>query len=529
MNGKNLEMLVLDEADNLLDQGFAEALFDIIKLLPGKEARQTLLFSATVPDKVQSMINAALKKGHRVLKMVQKGDAPVHTKVESRLVLTSGFENLLPTLYETIIKEKKNTQDNAGKLKPFKAICFFPTAKFASLAAQTFNLLRDESGKNPLESTRCIEIHSRLTQGSRERAARNFRENRSAVLFSSDVVARGMDFPDVTHIFQISSPRSLEQYIHRLGRTARGTSTQGLGYLFLSDFERGNAIRTLTPTIKFVEHTTQSAVARLDLSKQAVLPKDATDALTRIMEASQQLEYDVLKGAYLANLGYFAGFGDKEGLVESLNRWATLGWGMASPPKLSSSLAQKLGMGRVRGIQIARDSDRPSSAMGMSRSFSSVPPSGGRDGGFPPRGGDREGGFKPREGGFVPRGDREGGFKPREGGFVPRGDREGGFKPREGGFVPRGDREGGFRPREGGFVPRGDREGGFRPREGGFVPRGDREGGFKPREGGFTPRGDREGGFKPREGGFSPRGGGSFKPRQPWEHRGRQSAGKRFN
>ncbi|RPB24952.1 DEAD-domain-containing protein [Terfezia boudieri ATCC MYA-4762] len=655
VNGKNMEVLVLDEADNLLDQGFADALMDIIKLLPSKEYRQTMLFSATVPAKVQTMINAALKPKHKVLKLVPKGEVLTHNKVEQRLITVNGFENLLPTLYEQMLKEIAITV--AEKSKPFKAIVFFPTAKYTALAADTFQALRDpETGRSPFNGTTMIEIHSRLSQPQRERAAKKFREGSSAVLFSSDVVARGMDFPDVTHVFQVGSPRSLEQYIHRIGRTGRGNNS-GLGYILLADIEKTYALKELRPEIKLIDYNMHSAIADVDMSKESVLPKAAAEALTRVMEASQSIDDDLKRGAYLANLGYYAYLGNKTALVASLNRWTALGWGMAKPPRISTMLIGRLGLrgvpgiesggeafprpggqrafntrsgdggfksrddreggfrpreggfaprGDSRGGEFAARGDREGGEGGFKpresddRESGSKPKEGGfvprndreggskpREGGFVPRGdvdggfkpkeggfvprGDVDGGFKPKEGGFVPRGDRdggfvprgdrEGGFKPKEGGFVPRGDREGGFaprgdreggfRPREGGFAPRGDREGGFKPREGGFAPRGDREGGFRPREGGFAPRGDREGGFKPREGGFAPRGDRgdfkprgdrEGGFKPREGGFAPRGDrdGGFRPRsdrpeftsrpqRPWEGRGKQSPGKRFN
>ncbi|KAF8454444.1 P-loop containing nucleoside triphosphate hydrolase protein [Kalaharituber pfeilii] len=537
VKANKMEILVLDEADNLLDQGFADALTDIIKLMPSTEVRQTLLFSATVPDKVQKMINFALKPKHQILKMVPKNDVPTHTKVEQRLLTVAGFENLLPTLYELMMQEIQI----ATLEKPFKAIVFFPTAKFAALGAETFGLLRDpETGKNPFHPTRLVEIHSRLTQGQRERAARNFRESQSGILFSSDVTARGMDFPDVTHVFQVGSPMSLEQYIHRIGRTARGLNATGLGYLLLTDIEAPHAMNQLSGTIKLKEYTSHSSVARTDMSKESNLPKSGVEALTRVMEASQNVDLSSKKGAYLANLGYYAYLGKKNQLVASLNRWSTVGWGMQSPPRLSSLLAKRLGLSTTPGIEISSGE-----VGGRPQGFHTAAH---RAGGFAPREGgfrSREGGFQPRgdrEGGFQSRGDREGGFQPRgdrEGGFQPRGDREGGFQPRgdrEGGFQPRGDREGGFQPRgdrEGGFQPRGDKEGGFQPRgdkEGGFQPRGDKEGGFQPRgdrEGGFQPRGDREGGFKPREGGFASREGG-FKPRQEgFQARGDRDGGFR--
>ncbi|KAF8423261.1 DEAD/DEAH box helicase [Tirmania nivea] len=442
INGKNMEMLVLDEADNLLDQGFAEALMDIIKLLPSKDNRQTMLFSATVPAKVQTMINAALKPSHKVLKLVPKGEVLTHNKVEQRLITVNGFENLLPTLYEQMMKEIATTVSGEGK--PFKAIVFFPTAKYAALAADTFQALRDpETSRSPFAATTMIEIHSRLSQPQRERAARKFREGTSAVLFSSDVVARGMDFPDVTHVFQVGSPRSLEQYIHRIGRTGRGNNS-GMGYILLADIEKASALKELRPGVKLIDYNEHSAIADIDMSKECVLPKAAAEALTRVMEASQAIEDDLKRGAYLANLGYYTYLGNKSALVASLNRWAALGWGMLRPPRISSLLVQRLGLRGVAGIEIGGE----------------AAPHLTREGGFNARS-DRGGGFKPRT-------DGEGGFRPKEDGFAPRVNRE----AREDGFAPRGEREEGPRPRQGGFAPRGDREGGFQPKEGRIYTKG---------------------------------------------------------
>ena len=579
IHGNNMEMLVLDEADNLLDQGFAEALMDIINLLPPKDVRQTMLFSATIPDKVQTMINASLKKGHKVLKMVPKGEVQTHQKVEQRLITAAGFENLLPTLYEQMQIEIGELKKAGGK--PFKSIVFFPTAKYASLAAKTFLMMRDPAtDRNPFGSIPLIEMHSRLTQPQRERAAREFRQSLSSVMFSSDVVARGMDFPNVTHVFQVGSPRSLEQYIHRIGRTGRGDNS-GLGYLILADVEKTHTLRELRRDIKLVNYNSHSAIAELDMSKSTELPKAATEALTRVLEASQAVDDSVKRGSYLANLGYYGFLGDKAALVASLNRWTSLGWGWSRPPRISSVLVGRLGLRGVPGIEIGEPLIAPfrrDYSVGRSN-FSSreggFTPREDREGGFTPREG-RQGGYTPREGGYAPReggyAPREGGYAPREGGYTPREGgytpREGGYTPREGGYTPRGGRDGGYTPRgreggysprggrgRGGFFPRGDREGGFGSRggRGGFGSRGGREGGFAPRggrDGGFVPRGDREGGFGSRggRGGFGSRGGrdGGFAPRgereggneeedesepgtssgttetekRPWEHRG---------
>src|SRR5690606_4856759 len=90
--------------------------------------------------------------------------------------------------------------------------------------------------QTPLPNVRLVEMHSRLTQAQRTRNSDIFRRSKSAILFSSDVTARGMDFPDVTHVIQIGVARDRESYIHRLGRTARANKT-GEGWLILTDLD----------------------------------------------------------------------------------------------------------------------------------------------------------------------------------------------------------------------------------------------------------------------------------------------------
>ena len=111
-----------------------------------------------------------------------------------------------------------------------KVICFFPTARATQLAAELFQAL----GK-PV-----TEIHSRKSQGHRTKAADAFRESKCGVMMSSDVSARGLDYPDVTLVVQVGLPSSKEQYIHRLGRTARAGKT-GEGLLACSPRTRSSS------------------------------------------------------------------------------------------------------------------------------------------------------------------------------------------------------------------------------------------------------------------------------------------------
>ena len=110
--------------------------------------------------------------------------------------------------------------------KPFKVVVFFVTARLTQLYSEAFAQV----------GTKVLEMHSRRSQSHRTRVAEQFREGDNLIMFSSDVSARGMDYPDVTAVIQVGMPSSKEQYIHRLGRTGRAGKAGG-GYLLLTPEE----------------------------------------------------------------------------------------------------------------------------------------------------------------------------------------------------------------------------------------------------------------------------------------------------
>ena len=511
-----VDTLVLDEGDTLLDQGFSEAIDEIIRMLPPAGSpvrrgagRQSMVFSATMPSKVLEMVRRTLRKDYKFLKMVDKGEAAVHERVKQHLIKCRGFENILPSIYELVMKNLGLAEkgEGAGVVaqvsaeEPFKAIVFFPTTKFAALAAATFRNFEHPDGTHPLyKRMEMIEIHSRLTQGQRSKAAEKFRNSKSAILFASDVVARGMDFPHVTHVIQVCAPSSQEQYIHRLGRTGRA-GRAGVGYILLTEAELAEK------NVNAILHgmtmdSTPLGTSSISLEAEQQLTKPALDAIKTVTEASMKTGGKERGDAYLSLLGYFIGvLSERQVLIDCLNRWSSLGWGMKDPPHISPAMINKLGLTRVSGLNdafVPREqredgdgfSDRRGSG-GSQRGGSSGRGGfgGGRDGG---RGG-RSFGGRPAFGDRKPRsdyGDR--GDRPA---FKPRGD-FGGDRPA---FKPRGD-----------FGGRGDR--GDRPSYG---DRGDRpsygDRGDRPSRGGFGGRGGSRGGFGNR---------GADRNRAPWMGRG---------
>ena len=235
-----LQVLVLDEADQLLEMGFRKEIEEIIRHLPS--AKQTFLFSATVPPGLRGIMGQTMRAGFETVDCVQDGDPASHTNAnvpQSHVVLPSAGRAVAAQL-ELVRHAMGEAPDD------HKIIAFFPTAAQTAFASQLFNATFERDGeiKDKTIKTRTVmEIHSRKSQSARNKCSDAFRAAKRGVLFSSDVSARGVDYPDVTHVLQFGLPMSREQYIHRLGRTGRAGKA-GKGVILLSPFE----VRGLTST-----------------------------------------------------------------------------------------------------------------------------------------------------------------------------------------------------------------------------------------------------------------------------------------
>lgn len=352
----NLSAFVLDEADRLLDQGFSQAIEDIQQLLPNRSQRdrQTLLFSATIPREVMHMVRRVMKPDFKFVRTVKEGEQETHMKVPQKLAFVRGFDNIMPALVELCKREQQKSEG-----QNFKAIVYFAATSEVALAAATFANLNQSGGttsfgKNVFQSASIIEMHGKLTQQQRTHAADTFRRSKSGILLSSDVTARGMDFPNVTHVIQVGIPQSRESYVHRIGRTARGDK-EGEGWLLLADLEKSEARSRLRDLPLVLD--TSLETARIDMSQDAELSASAAETLTQTINASKLLSRPVKAAAYMANLGIYAWLSHKDQLIESLNARARYCWGMDTPPPISPSLAAKLGYRGVPGVEIGHSLD----------------------------------------------------------------------------------------------------------------------------------------------------------------------------
>lgn len=437
----DLSALVFDEADRLLDQGFWPEIQEIMRLLPDREqkARQTMMFSATVPKEVVSLVRSTLKPGFQFVKTVRDDEEPTHARVPQRMVTVSGFENALPALVELSTKAIEASQQPGAR--PFKAIVYYNSTAEVTMAASALQNLQspgnnaDPSSFNrrsphPLAPAKILEIHAKLTQQQRTAAADAFRRCDSGILVSSDVTARGMDFPNVTHVIQMGLPSSREQYIHRIGRTARA-GKEGEGWLIASSMEREEIRYRLSRLPLRIDESLQTA--NLDLTKEAQVPASAASVLQQVQAAMRLVPMMEKFKVYNALLGVYGWFPRKSMLVSSMNNLARFGWGMQEPPSISPALASRLKIANIDGVRLGHD--RETSGGRGSGGFGDRRGGGGFGGG---RGGSRFGGREGMEGGGrggYDRGGDRGDFADRRG-----GDR-GGFSGGRGGF---GGGRGGF-------------------------------------------------------------------------------------
>jgi len=206
-----LKMLVLDEADQMLHMGFLTDVQDIIVQTPTR--RQTLLFSATMPQQVRQLAQAYMKQPHQVKVEAKQVTLTEITQIAMQVSDRSKFNDLC-----TLIEQQR----------PYLAVVFCRTKRRASKLNQE---LQEQGYASD-------ELHGDLTQAKREQVMKKFREAKLQILVATDMAARGLDIEGVTHVFNYDIPADAELYIHRIGRTGRAGNT-GTAITFVTSHDRG--------------------------------------------------------------------------------------------------------------------------------------------------------------------------------------------------------------------------------------------------------------------------------------------------
>lgn len=206
---------ILDEADRMLDMGFFDDIMQIVKQLP--ENRQTIMFSATMPDKIQKLAASIL-----------------HDPVEVRLAVNKPAEKIVQTAYICYETQKLGIIKSLFReTKPERVIIFSSKKTKVKEIAAAFKRMKLNVG----------EMHSDLDQAQRDAVMREFKSGRIDILVATDIVSRGIDIDDIRLVINYDAPRDCEDYVHRIGRTARaGADGCAITFVAVDDQSRFAAI-----------------------------------------------------------------------------------------------------------------------------------------------------------------------------------------------------------------------------------------------------------------------------------------------
>lgn len=201
---------VLDEADRMLDMGFYEDIMQVYKQLP--QTCQVIMFSATMPPKIRTLANAILKNPEEI-----------------QIAISRPPETIMQTAYICYDAQKlRILEDLFSQSRPQRVIIFSSSKMKVKELTKTLRKMKFN----------VAEMHSDLEQSQREEVMREFKNGKVDILVATDVVARGIDINDIRLVVNFDIPHDPEDYVHRIGRTARGTNGEGLAITFVGKEEQ---------------------------------------------------------------------------------------------------------------------------------------------------------------------------------------------------------------------------------------------------------------------------------------------------
>ncbi|EMG46570.1 HAS1 ATP-dependent RNA helicase HAS1 [Candida maltosa Xu316] len=212
----NLKALIIDEADRILEIGFEDEMKQIIKILPNED-RQSMLFSATQTTKVEDLARMSLRPGPLYINVVPEKDVSTADGLEQGYVVCDSDKRFL-LLFSFL---KRNVKK--------KIIVFLSSCNSVKFYSELLNYI----------DLPVLDLHGKQKQQKRTNTFFEFCNAKQGILVCTDVAARGLDIPAVDWIIQFDPPDDPRDYIHRVGRTARGTQGKGKSLMFLTPSELG--------------------------------------------------------------------------------------------------------------------------------------------------------------------------------------------------------------------------------------------------------------------------------------------------
>ncbi|KAL0743499.1 hypothetical protein Bca4012_085012 [Brassica carinata] len=326
---KHLKCLVIDEADRILEENFEEDMNKILKILP--KTRQTALFSATQTSKVQDLARVSLTSP--VLVDVDDGRRKVTNEgLEQGYCVVPSEKRLL--LLISFLKKNLNK----------KIMVFFSTCKSVQFHAEIMKLINVDS----------CDIHGGLDQNRRTKTFFDFMKAEKGILLCTDVAARGLDIPAVDWIIQYDPPDKPTEYIHRVGRTARGEGAKGKALLVLIPEE-----------LQFIRYlkAAKVPVKELEFNEKKLL--NVRSALEKYVANDYNLN-KTAKDAYRAYIAAYNSHSLKDIFnVHRLDLQAVaLSFCFSSPPKVNLNIESGAGKVRKARNQQGRNGFSPYSPYG---------------------------------------------------------------------------------------------------------------------------------------------------------------------
>ncbi len=231
VNTSKIKHLILDEADRMLDMGFFDDLMQIISFLP--KERQNLMFSATMPPKIRQLAQEILVDAESI-----------------NIAISKPAEGVLQAAYMVYDEQKIPLIKHLLEGKDLKSIIIFSATK-SNVKTITKELKR--------QGFKVAGIQSDLEQSEREEVLRNFKNRNFQILVATDIIARGIDIDSIDLVINYDVPRDAEDYVHRVGRTARAES-EGVALTFITPKDQGD--------FKKIEDLIESEVFKIPMPEE---------------------------------------------------------------------------------------------------------------------------------------------------------------------------------------------------------------------------------------------------------------------
>ncbi|KAF8271801.1 P-loop containing nucleoside triphosphate hydrolase protein [Lactarius quietus] len=359
---------------------------DIVVATPGRirdvlenedDISQTFLFSATVSPQIRQVAREVLDKDHVFIDVASTDTSPVHAHIPQHYTVLPNAKEQLPQLFRLIAHDQLANPRNS------KVIVFLNTTKKTQLVATLF---RDLSKTILPARSQIYEIHSKRTQSSRTAASNAFRRDRSgaAILITSDVSARGVDYPDVTRVIQVGCPASTEQYVHRVGRTGRAGKSGRADILLLpleqtfvrhqltgvpiKEYPHNELLKetsTLAEKFESESPVSQNSTETVKPFANKFPPRVATSVTTQVPHCQpgpeisgmlDRVDREAIQEVFVSLLGDLRV--TRQSIYEALQTWTIEACGLPKAPYVSDSLLAK--MGGLDGGAPARSAQRGS-------------------------------------------------------------------------------------------------------------------------------------------------------------------------